>query len=74
MAMSLRAARVNRELSQKQVGDIIGVSPATICRWEKGTSKMTRNQFLELVKIYNKSETDINPPPNITSPKETEIQ
>ena len=41
MAISMRAARVNAELTQVEAAKIIGVAPNTISRWEKGISSPT---------------------------------
>ena len=34
--ISLAAARVNADLSQKEAAEKIGVAPVTLSRWEKG--------------------------------------
>lgn len=33
---SIRAKRLQLNLTQKQLGDILGVTPNTIARWERG--------------------------------------
>ena len=36
MKITLRAARVNRGLTQKEMASLIGVNHTTILKWEKG--------------------------------------
>ena len=38
MQVSLKAARVNAGMSQKEAAKMIGVSNKTLCNWEKGVS------------------------------------
>ena len=37
MKLSLKAARINANLTQKNIAKQLGVSEATVCRWEMGT-------------------------------------
>lgn len=39
--ISLRSARVNARLTQKQLGDIVGVHENTIAKWENDPSEMS---------------------------------
>ena len=41
--MTLKAARVNKELTQKKAADLIGVNVSTLSKWEKGKSYPTKN-------------------------------
>ena len=60
MAISLRAARVNAELTQVEAAKIIGVAPNTISRWEKGISAPTFKYIRPIVEAYGlKSFEDI---------------
>lgn len=36
MKITLRAARVNRGLTQKEMAELVGVNNTTILKWEKG--------------------------------------
>lgn len=36
VATNLRAARVSRALTQRQVAEAVGVTPADVSRWESG--------------------------------------
>lgn len=60
MAISMRAARVNAELTQVEAAKIIGVAPNTISRWEKGISAPTFKYIRPIVEAYGlKSFEDI---------------
>ena len=60
MAIPLRAARVNAELTQVEAAKIIGVAPNTISRWEKGISAPTFKYIRPIVEAYGlKSFEDI---------------
>ena len=60
MAISMRAARVNAELTQIEAAKIIGVAPNTISRWEKGISAPTFKYIRPIVEAYGlKSFEDI---------------
>ncbi len=37
--MDLKQRRIDKGLSRKALGDLVGVSPRTIERWEQGRSK-----------------------------------
>ena len=51
-AISLAAARVNANMTQKEVAKALGVSKGTIINWEKGRNSPRYNQMVELCKIY----------------------
>lgn len=60
MAISMRAARVNAELTQAEAAKIIGVSSNTISRWEKGITSPTFKYIRPIVEAYGlKSFEDI---------------
>ena len=60
MAISMKAARVNAELTQVEAAKIIGVAPNTISRWEKGISSPTVKYIRPIVEAYGlKSYEDI---------------
>lgn len=44
--VSLKAARINANLLQKDIAKRLNVSEATVCRWERGTITIP-NEFLE---------------------------
>ncbi len=49
--ISLEAARVNAQLSQKELANILGVSSSTIINWEKGNSEPTLSQLRKLSEL-----------------------
>ena len=52
MKISLRAARVNADLTQQEVADKIGVSKHTIINWERGRTKPKKHILIVLSSIY----------------------
>lgn len=50
--ISQKAARVNAELTQQQVANMMGVQKATILNWEKGRFPMKKYQKEQMAKIY----------------------
>lgn len=60
MAMSIKAARVNANLTQKQAADIIGVSADTICNWENGKNYPSTDKIPKILEAYGCELDDIN--------------
>lgn len=52
MTISLKAARVNANLTQEQAGKAIGVSTNTISRWELGVSAPHYRYFSSICETY----------------------
>lgn len=50
MAITLKAARVNRGLTQKELGDLLGKSYVTISKWENGNTSPRLDEFQALCK------------------------
>lgn len=50
--ITLKAARVNVGLTQKEVADRIGVSETTIFNWENGKSRITFEGLVMLANLY----------------------
>lgn len=50
-SMTLKACRVNADLSQKQLAEKLGISRATVVNWEKGKTSPTGVQLLKISKI-----------------------
>lgn len=50
--ISLRAARINRGLKQREVSKSLGVCEKTICNWETGRSFPPADMFLRLCDLY----------------------
>lgn len=59
MQVSLRAARVNANLTQHFVSDEMGVANSTLVNWEKGKTFPTVPQLMRLCKMYHCSPSDI---------------
>ena len=52
MKLSLKAARVNADLTQKQVAEKLGKNPMTIASWEKGETSPSIKNLYRLCKLY----------------------
>lgn len=52
MAMTLKAARVNVGLSQKDASKALGVSERTLWSWENGKTAPTTKVITEIEKLY----------------------
>ena len=64
MKLSLKAYRVNANLSVKEVAEIVGVTPGTIYSWEKSKEsfdKATWESVVKLAKAYGISVDDLTP-------------
>lgn len=59
MGMSLKAARVNRNLKQQEAAKLLRVSVYTLINWEKGKSYPDAIQIKDIEKIYKISYDDI---------------
>lgn len=59
MKISLKAARVNKGLTQADVAKEIDVDPSTICKWEAGRSFPNVCQFQNLCSLYGTTADDI---------------
>lgn len=51
--ISLEAARVNARMTQPQAAQAMGVSVATIIKWEKGTTMPTIDKAMALANLYS---------------------
>lgn len=47
----LKEARIRKNLSQQELGDLIGVSKVSICGYEKGNRTPNINNFIQLINI-----------------------
>lgn len=59
MRVSLKAARVNANLSQKDVANALKISKSTIINWEKGKTSPNVLQMQKLCEIYHAPLNDI---------------
>lgn len=58
--MSIRAARVNVNLSQKEAADYLGVSNKTLCSWENGGTFPPADKIPAICNLYGVSYDDLN--------------
>lgn len=59
MKVSLKALRVNREMSQEDAAKAIGVTKRTIQNWESYTTFPTGRQLIDICRIYGCGLNDI---------------
>ena len=58
--LTLKAARVNAGLTQKQLANLMGISESTMIKWEKSNGKdMKLADFRKLCKILKVNPNDI---------------
>ena len=70
MKVSIKALRVNAELSQQEAADKIGVAPRTLQNWENGVTYPTAVQLVSICSVYNCTMTDISLPIVLTKSKQ----
>lgn len=59
MKVTLKGARVNANLTQKQVAEKLCVSNKTVCNWEKGICFPNAVQIDKICELYSASYDDI---------------
>lgn len=59
MKISIKGARVEKHMTQKQAADAMNVTKETISNWERGKTSPTAAQLLALCDIYNVKLSDI---------------
>lgn len=60
MALTLKAARVNKELTQKEAAEKLGISDRTLSLWENGKCFPNVPQIAKIEKLYCIPYKDIN--------------
>ena len=60
MPMSLKAARINKNLTQREAALLIGVSVATMANYEKGASFPDVPIIMKIEKVYGLPYSEIN--------------
>lgn len=50
--LSIKALRINKEMNQQDVADILGVSKPTVIKWEKGEVEPKGLVIYPLAKLY----------------------
>lgn len=53
LQISLRAARINADLKQTEVANMLNINKSTLASWEKGKTQPKYSQAKMLSKIYN---------------------
>ena len=65
MAWSIKAARVNAGMTQKEAAKALGVSETTVIKWENGRAVPLANKFVEMCQLYKVSMDDVFLPPKV---------
>jgi len=65
LKVTLKAARVNANLTQKEAGELLGVTKDTVFNWENGRSFPSVKLIPKIEHIYNVSYDDIIFCPNL---------
>lgn len=52
LRITLKAARINANLSQKEAAEQLHISNKTLCNWENGISYPDAEQIAALCKLY----------------------
>lgn len=58
MQISLKAARVNAEMTQREAADRMGVDVSTIISWENGKTSPKAIQLQQLCDVYGVESVD----------------
>lgn len=59
MQISIKGARAEKGMTQKEVGIIMGVTPETISNWERGITAPSAPQLIKLCGVYGVNLSDI---------------
>lgn len=59
MAITLKALRVNKGLSQKEAAELLGITPETLGKWENGKTYPDVPNIQKIEKAYGVSYSDI---------------
>lgn len=66
LKISLKAARVNAGMTQRQAAEKLGVIKETVLNWENGNTKVGTIQLMALCNLYGVSIDNIVLPKNST--------
>jgi transcriptional regulator with XRE-family HTH domain len=64
MAITLKAARVNKNLTQKEAAELLGISESTLLNYEKGKTFPSQPTIEKMEGLYGVSYNDIIFSPN----------
>ena len=59
MAMTLKAARVNKNLSQTEAAKLIGVNAVTLSKWETGRAFPSTKRIPKITEVYGVKYDDL---------------
>lgn len=59
MRMSMKAARINRKLTQEAVAEALNVTRKTVSFWENGKTKPSLDKIEPICKLYQVGYDDI---------------
>lgn len=59
MGITLRAARVNKNLKQRDAAKALGITDRTLCSWENAKSFPNAKQIGDIEKLYGVTYNDI---------------
>lgn len=57
--MSIKKMRINRNLSQKQLAELIGVAQQHVSRWESGKHRPSVDVLIKIAAVLNCSIGDL---------------
>lgn len=60
--LSIAAARINAGFSQKGAAKRLGISPATLCAWEKGVRNVPKVAVMAMASLYGVPEDSFSLP------------
>ena len=72
MGEKIRALRLERGLTQHELGEEIGVRWLSICRWENGVRKPYKRHLISLAKFFGITEQELMFPKKENEEKENE--
>lgn len=58
---ALKAARIQAGKDQKQAAKVVGVSPITVSRWERGAQRVAEDHVAQLLKFYRATDSAVAP-------------
>ena len=59
VGQGLRDLRIRKNFSQRQLAEKVGVDPATISRYEKGSRTLQLNVVMNIFKVLEVSDSDV---------------
>lgn len=60
MNISLKAARVNKKLTQKEAAKLLGISNNTLSKWENGKAFPSARRIVRITEVYGVKYDDLN--------------